>query len=320
MRSGAANGHTGYFHGAAFYDSDEAFLQVTVPFLQDGLQANEPVVAAFGPRHLGLLRAVFGADSGVRFLDGDAQYRNPAQTIRRYRELLGEYVKDGAVQIRAAGNVPHPGVGAPWEWWARYEAAINHAYDDFPLWSMCLYDTRTAPPTVVEQVRRAHPVLSTSAGHLPNAEYDARSAFLRGGPAEWRDPAGPAVELVDPEPAQARAAVRHAAAASPMLTRTDLENRILAVSEVVTNAILYSRPPVHLRIWAGPDRVVVAVTDPGDGPDDPFIGLMPINRPDPGGLGGLGLWLAHHGCAQVSLGRGADGFTVRLVAGVAFDR
>jgi len=75
---------------------------------------------------------------------------------------------------------------------------------------------------------------------------------------------------------------------------------------------LDGRRPVRLRVWAGPRRVVVAVTDRGTGPSDPFAGLLPAARfPD----GGLGLWLIHQLCRDVTMSRDEDGFTIRLVAG-----
>ena len=64
----------------------------------------------------------------------------------------------------------------------------------------------------------------------------------------------------------------------------------LAVSEAVSNALRHGRSPVVLRAWAGDDRAVVAVSDGGDGPTDPFAGLLPAGN---GSSGGLGLWLTH---------------------------
>ena len=65
---------------------------------------------------------------------------------------------------RVASEVPHPGVGAPWDGWARYEAAINRAYAEFPLWGLCAYDTRITPGAVLDDVARTHPHLATAHG------------------------------------------------------------------------------------------------------------------------------------------------------------
>lgn len=313
MRTGPATGHDGIFHEAAFYASDEEFLTVVLPFLLDGVAAGEPAVSIFGDHRQQLIRSAVGAGSGVVFIDGSHHYQRPAAAIRRHRDMLAGYVADGAAQIRVAGDVPHPGVGVPWEWWARYEAAANDVYDEFPMYGLCPYDTRIAPPEVLADVRRTHPHVVTADGHRQRSStYDDPRHFLATAVTSWPDPveAGPAAcDLSDPSPAAARAAIGDLQRVAA-LGDDDLSGLLLSVSEVVTNALIHGRPPVRMRAWAEPARIVVTVTDGGPGPDNPAAGLMPA-----GGPGGLGLWLAHQMCAYVSLRRGPDGFTIRLVAG-----
>src|SRR4029453_471568 len=97
------------------------------------------------------------AGSGVEFLSGGAMYARPSSAIRAYRKLLKRHVGAGAGQIRIIGEMPVAALGSTWDWWARYESAINHAYDDFPLWSMCAYDTRIASTRVLDDGARPHP-------------------------------------------------------------------------------------------------------------------------------------------------------------------
>jgi anti-sigma regulatory factor (Ser/Thr protein kinase) len=88
---------------------------------------------------------------------------------------------------------------------------------------------------------------------------------------------------------------------------------LLGISEAVTNAMLYGEPPATVRIWAGPDRVVVHVHDHGPGPHNPLAGLTP-----PAGRltdAELGLWLTHLLDIDVALIYSDDGFTVRLRGG-----
>ncbi|GIH02010.1 anti-sigma regulatory factor [Rhizocola hellebori] len=315
MRTGVAAGHRGFFHQSAFYGSDEEFLAVVTPFLADGLGAGEPTVVAFSPANEALIRAAFGNDSGLTYLEGEAQYQRPAGAIRGYREIMANLVARGATQIRIVGDVPHPGLGVPWEWWARYEALVNHAFAEFPLWGLCPYDTRTAPPEVLDQVRRTHPHLATPHGSLANPAFEDPREFLNRITPRWHDPlelTRPLFELRDPPAAAARDAVTQAGRATE-LSGADISGLVLAATEAITNAVLHGRPPVRVRIWAQPRRVVVAVTDHGTGPDNPFVGLIPARESDDG-VGGLGLWLAHQMCSYVSLNRDSDGFTVRLIA------
>lgn len=124
--------------------------------------------------------------------------------------------------------------------------------------------------------------------------------------------ARPDLDLTDPEPVTARRALRTLLDDGP-LDELELEGLVGAVSEVVTNAQHYGEPPVRMLVWVDERHAVVAVSDCGDGPDDPDAGMKPAEREV--GDGGLGLWLARQMCHQVVMGRHPDGFTIRLVAG-----
>ncbi|MFB9235874.1 anti-sigma factor RsbA family regulatory protein [Plantactinospora siamensis] len=310
MRTGAAAGHRGHYHAALCYDSDPDLLAVVLPFLLDGMAAGEPVVVALRDRTAALVRAALPADGPVSYLD---PYSRPTAVIRSYREMLAGHVAAGAAQVRVVGEMPASAFGATWDWWARYEAATNHAYDEFPLWSLCAFDTRVTPAAVLDDVARTHPWTALPGGrHTPNGTYTEPAAFLAEDRPMLLDPAqrtGPAVELADPTPAQARAALRRV---DPGLPADDVDDLIVAVSEVVTNALRHGRPPVLSRVWTTPDRIVVTVSDGGTGPRDLFVGLLPTRGP---GAGGLGLWITHQSCSHVTQQRGPDDYTLRLTAG-----
>lgn len=316
-RTGAAADHTGYLHETAFYDSDDAFCAIVVPFVEAGVAAREPTVVACGPHNTAVLRDALVSVDGVTFVPGGEQYRRPASAIAAYRRRFGEYVAAGAAQIRVVGDVPHPGTGDPWEWWARYEATVNVAYDGFPLWGLCPYDTRTTPAAVLDDVARTHPFVATTDGlHTPNPRFEPPGRFLaaRSSAPDPMESSTPAIELVDPSPAVARHAVALVAREAGIDERA-AGGLLTSVSEVVTNALVHGRPPSCLRAWATAGRVVVAVSDTGHGPADPFVGLLPVDvdRRD----GGLGLWLAHQLCDDVTFAIDEAGFTVRLVVGPA---
>ncbi|XVV15484.1 anti-sigma factor RsbA family regulatory protein [Actinoplanes sp. CA-131856] len=315
MRSGAAAGHQGCFHEAAFYDSDQAFLDVVVPFLTGGLEAGEPVVAAFTRHHQALVTDVLGTGDGIKYIDAGLQYARPASAIDRYRRMLREYGATGPAQVRLTGEVPHPGTGAPWDWWARYEAAINRAFENFPVWGLCPYDTRILPADVMADVRSTHPFIADGAAHAANPGFVVPETFLAGPRPGWRDPledGAPLATFHDPFPAQVRTAITRAGR-STSLGENDIRGLVLGASEAVSNAILHGTPPVTVRLWSSPERIVVAVTDTGEGPREPFVGLFPTSAA--AARGGLGLWLAFQSCGLVTLGHGPDGFTIRLIGG-----
>jgi anti-sigma regulatory factor (Ser/Thr protein kinase) len=319
VRTGAPAGHGGYFHEALLYDSDEELLAVALPFVQEGVAAGEPVVVALGDRSAALVQAALGDTAGVAVeVDGGraavGRYANPVDALSFYRETFTQHAAAGVGQVRVLGETPHPGLGQPWEWWARYEATVNHAFAAFPVWGLCPYDLRRTSAAVVEDVTRSHPYLAAADGaHRDNPCYRDPAQFLTGRAPAVLDPllAHPARgALLDPTPAVARAAVRDIAAATA-LVRARVEDMVLAVNEAVTNATCHGRRPARLRIWAALERLVAAVTDRGPGPTDPYAGLLPT----PPTAGGRGLWMIYRLCSHVTFHRDEQGFTLGLVAG-----
>lgn len=315
MRTGAAAAHVGYLHEAAYYDSDAQLLDIVVPFLRGGLDAGEPTVVALGEAHSELVRNAMPRSRDIYYMPGGELYSRPAPAIHAYRRLLAEYVAAGAGQIRLLGELDPTAFGPAWDWWSRYESAVNHAYGDYPLWSLCAYHTGTTPPAVLADVSRTHPwVAAPDDRHEVSPDFVNPVAFLSQDRIVVPDPLqrqAPVVELADPLPYQARAAVLDAAPHG--MAPSEVDAFLTAVSEAVTNAIRHGSPPVLVRLWVGDDRVVVTVTDRGPGIENPFAGLIRANGGDLDG--GLGLWLCHHLCSHVVTYRDGAGFTIRLTGG-----
>ncbi|MGH3909931.1 MAG: anti-sigma factor RsbA family regulatory protein, partial [Pseudonocardiaceae bacterium] len=298
-------------HEAVLYSSTEEFLSVTVPFLTGGANAGEPTIAVFGQGNAELIRAELGDTTDIALLDARTHYTRPASAIKTYRKVLAELIAEGAHRIRVVGEIPHVGTSRPWEWWARYEATLNHAFEDFPLWVLCAYDTRAIPAEIRADVVRTHPHLLTADGrHATNPRFEDPASFLTRSPACGADPleaTPPTIDLLGPTPASARRAV-HIASRTSHLDHTEVADMVYIVNEAVTNAICHGLPPIHLRIWSGPHRIVATVTDQGPGPTDPFVGLLP-----PPDNSSTGLWLIHQIGDHVTLSTDNEGFTIRLV-------
>lgn len=314
MSHGAVAGHTGHVHEALLYGSDQELLAGAVPFLRDGLAAGEPTVVSMGEERAAILREGLGGDARhVSFLPGDGQYSRPSMAIGAYRDLFSRHARAGARQVRVLGALPAAATAATWPWWARYEAAVNLAYDEFPVRTMCSYDTRTVRDEVLDDVRSTHPYLTTAAGRAANPGFVPAEEFLARPPGgvDPLEATPPFAELVDPVPAAARHAARDAGGASGC-TAPEVRDFVAAVSEAVTNALSHGRPPVLLRLWAAADRLVATVSDQGTGPRDPLAGLV---RGSASARSGVGLWFAHQSCDHVVLGNDPEAFTVRLVVG-----
>lgn len=313
VRTGAARGQVGHFHEAGFYGSDAEFAALIVPFVEQGVAAGEPVILGYDDRKSGLLRSRLADASAVSFIGDKGLYATPARAIDAYRRLFEFHLARGAGQIRIAGDVPHPGNGGRFEGWDRYECAVNTVWQDYPVWGFCLYDTSTASRAVLDIVERTHPRLVLPSGQRRTSErYQSVPAFEGLPPSpDPLEASAPIAELTDRSPADVRSAL--ARIGSGRVSGSALADLILGTSETAGNARLHGQPPVTVRIWAAPDRIVVGVHDRGRGPADPLAGLVPAAQRLV--LAGWGLWLVHQLDLDITLIRNGDGFTVRLRAG-----
>ncbi len=314
MRNATAPAGRGIFHEAAIYGSDAELRDAALPFLNAGLDAREPTYVILGPHGDDLMRRELGEPEGLHYLSASEVYVNPATTIKGYRDVLTAELAAGAEQVRFITEVPHPGTGSVWDWWGRYESAVNEIFADLPVWAICTYDERTTPAGVLGEVLRTHPyVVGADGEHATNERYESPAAFLAQRSCPYIDPlesGEPLVELVDPSLIEARGAAFTVTEA--LFGPATADNLALAVSEVVANAQRHGRAPVELRLWAGNDRIVATIKDNGAGIHDATIGLAPVG---PDQSGGRGLWIANQLCDHLGITRSDDGFLVRLVAG-----
>lgn len=311
MRLERPAGTTGYLHEAAFFGSDDDLLALAVPFIEDGIDHDEPVVVTLTQRNTELVQSRLGNGSSVTYLP--AHYEQPSRSIESFRRLLARHVADGAAQVRVIGNLPHSGGGPDWAPWLRYEGAFDAALTGQPLWAVCAYDTRDTPDDVVTDAECLHAHVVTAAGHRPSPSFGDRATYVRQRLRELEPPADdrpPALTLRDVDtPVAARRAIA-AVAAEALLPHSRVVDVVLAANEIVTNALRHGRPPVDVRMWVDGATVTCEVRDSGPGSADPFLGLVP---PAPGSTGGYGVWIAHQLCDRVDLLEHGDGFVVRLV-------
>ena len=313
MRTGAAHGLVGHVHEAGFYCSDVEFLALIVPFVTGGIAAGEPVVIGYDDRKCNLLRSELARPDAVGFIADTRLYATPAGAIEAYRQQFERHLAAGAEQIRIAGDVPHEGNGGRFAGWDRYESAVNVVWQDYPVYSRCLYDATTVADPVRDVVERTHRrLLTADGGATASPRYQEVAEFERLPPsADPLEAAPPDLALVNASPRQTRDRV--AEAARGRIDAAAFEELLFAVSEAVVNAHLYGWRPITVRVWTGIDRIVVRVHDNGPGPADPLTGL--VHTPGGSAGGGLELWRIHQFTnIDVAL-LAADGFTVRLRGG-----
>jgi anti-sigma regulatory factor (Ser/Thr protein kinase) len=292
-------------HDALFYDGVGDLVDRLAPFVLDGLDRGDAVVAVLPPPNLAALRGALGRDgTGVDFIDASEWYRRPVPTIDRYHRSLLAKQALGHPAVRVIGEVQFGAAPDDWRAWTKYEAAINRAFASWSAWIICPYSARTLPAEVLADAERTHAHIhaggrrSTSTPYQPAERVIVSLAVPPGAAGD------PALSL-DLSEAPHRARVAVAGLARQIgFDRSRIAEVALCVAEVVANAHLHGGGPVTLRAWAGAGRLICEVADGGSRDVDPLAGYLP---PDPHRVGGRGLWIARHLADQVELVRRDDG-------------
>jgi anti-sigma regulatory factor (Ser/Thr protein kinase) len=306
--------HHRYVHDALLYDSPAALVDRAVPFLLDGLAAGDAAVVATSAATADILRDAVNADPRVHVLERGDVYRARTPTaITTFRALADQRVAEGAARVRVVGEVDFGPTERDWLEWQRYEAVVNEALADWPLWGLCVFDTQRLPAPVLESALRTHPSVVTPDGREPNPLFTAPVGYLHSLPVP-DEPLEDSVPRIWARDVGDFIGLRHTVAAelAPVDAPRDLiEDFLLAVDEMTSNAVRHGKPPVELRLWIAGDRIVCSIRDRGPGFDDPFAGYGPAHGDDLS-RGGMGLWLARQLCDHVDISGDDDGAQVRL--------
>jgi anti-sigma regulatory factor (Ser/Thr protein kinase) len=301
-------------HDAFLYGSDEQLVTAMVPFLQEGLTRGDAAAAVTTPGNLALLRDRLGADAHVGYVEAADWYVRPAAAIAQFDAAIRELIDGGAPHLRVVGELPFGSTLGEHASWNRYEAIVNEAFKRAPLWVVCLYDTRALPERLIEAARRTHPTLFEARRRRQSADYVEPAVLLGQIPEPGIPVAGPPrLQLrIDGDPRGWRHSLAGAVEAEA-LPRGRAEEFLIAVGEVVANALGHGHGLAELTLWSTNDGVVCAVHDDGPGLDDPFAGYLPPGNDD--AAQGMGLWVARQLSDSLAIQSGADGTTVRLGIG-----
>ena len=241
-------------------------------------------------------------------------YVRPAAAIAQLDAAIRELIDGGAPHLRVVGELPFGSTAGEHASWNRYEAIVNEAFKRAPLWVVCLYDTRALPEQLIEAARRTHPTLFEARRRRQSADYVEPAVLLGQIPEPGIPVAGPPrLQLrIDGDPRGWRHSLAGAVEAEA-LPRGRAEEFLIAVGEVVANALGHGHSLAELTLWSTNDGVVCAVHDDGPGVDDPFAGYLPPGNDD--AAQGMGLWVARQLSDSLAIQSGADGTTVRLGIG-----
>jgi anti-sigma regulatory factor (Ser/Thr protein kinase) len=312
--SGTASPVPEFRHEALLYSGGPGFLAGTVPFIEEGVAGGEAVLVVVSAAKIEALRAALGAGADkVTFADMASVGRNPARIIPRWRQFVDDHLPAGR-PIRGIGEPIYvERSAAELVECHTHEALLNVAFAGGPGWTLlCPYDVEALDPAVLAEARRNHPYLVSEGATRPSGDYHASPP-----------PPARADQPLPPPPADVEAlafdrakgalrAVRDAASAHARRAGADgptAAKFALAASELATNSLCHGGGRGTVRLWTDGGVLVCEVRDAGhfDGP--PLLGRQ---LPDPGQLGGRGLWLVNQLCDLLQIRDTPDGTTVRL--------
>ncbi|MFG2001979.1 anti-sigma factor RsbA family regulatory protein [Spirillospora sp. NPDC048911] len=303
-----------FSHRVLPYDGVDEFLAGAVPFLSTGIDAGDRVLAVTGVGSETLLREGLGPRArGVEFVEADGWYAHPSRTLADCLSDADQLCEQGR-RLRILGEPAWTG-RRPLEVleWQRVEAIVNVAFARTGAAILCPY-ARTLPAGVVAAARRTHPETLRGSRALGNPGYvDPWTYSAMCDEEALPDPPARAerLDIERPDLFWLRAWVTDYARRTP-LAEEDLQRLLVAVTEVVTNAIRHGAPPIVLRIWLEPGELVCEVKDAGRWAARSGFGLLP---PGADGPGRFGLWAVRLLCSIVQI-RTGDGTTVRLRLGL----
>ena len=296
-------------HQVTFYDGADGFLTSVMPFLHAGLAAGDPILAAFSPAKIELLRGELGTDAeAIEFADIEGFGRNPARLIPAWRDFLDHHSLQGR-GIRGLGEPIWPGRSpAAVDECERHESLLNLAFGDVPTTAMlCCYDSRALDDDVLDAALFSHPHERSGNDVADNPEWDShRPEPFAGGLAP--PPLG-AFELhFDRDTLHQLRAAAGLEAAEAGLSEHRASDVVLAVAELAANSVVHGGGRGTATIWRDPQALVIEVHDNGL-IDQPLAGRI---RPSPTQESGRGLWVANQVCDLVQIRSNPAGTRARL--------
>jgi anti-sigma regulatory factor (Ser/Thr protein kinase) len=291
-------------HQALLYRSPREFARALAPFVREGVERGDTVLAATTPANLVALVDELGSDAEAVQLHDTAEWHpRPADRLLAVRDLI-ERLAPGT-ELRAVGEPIWDGTEAVRREWARYESIINLALAESPMRFVCVYDA-SLPRDLLDHAHHTHPELVEGGTIRPCAEFvepERYVAQLAGG----SESGGVTLRVGDDQHAF-RVALGHVARASGLSQRRS-EDLVIAANEVASNAEMHGGPPVEARIWTSPEELVCEISDAGRGVADPLAGW---GLPGAGARNGWGLAIARQLCDALEMRHDAAGTRVSL--------
>ena len=167
-------------HQVLLYETDQELVNTVGPYLREGTERSEAVLAVTTSANIELLREHLGSDAErVEFVDRDGWYTDPAPALHSLEEFVHNKLRAGAPWVRMVGDPDWAGKSdTETGLWTRYESLVNLVFGALPTTLLCAYDTRSVAAEIVRQARLTHPHKIGPEGIASNPDYVDPGGFV----------------------------------------------------------------------------------------------------------------------------------------------
>jgi anti-sigma regulatory factor (Ser/Thr protein kinase) len=299
-------------HAVALYHSEESLRARVVPYLRQGLDGDETVVAVVSDAAEQILRSALGSDADrVQWRAGEVSYHHLGAMFEAFRQFLADQ-RAAVAEMRLLTQNDVGGGPDRLRAYLRNEAMTNEVYRPYGYPWACLYDQRAHTEETLRQVREVHPLLLEPGGRsIPSTDYVTPGDFVaRGAPLlPVPEVVELDLELTGPGELMTLRRLLGRWVAGHGVDGHDAHDVVIAVSEAVTNALQHGAPPVRVQAFAVGGVARVRVHDPGSAA---MFATAGYHRPDTAGGSGIGLWIARQLADVVTTHTDTTGTTVEL--------
>jgi transcriptional regulator with XRE-family HTH domain len=167
-------------HRALLYGTEEEFVNTAGPFLAEGVENSEAVLAVTTSANIELLRTHLGAAARrVEFTESTPFLTTPDAVIDAFKAFSNAELEAGAPWVRILGEPIWRGRSkAEIRLWTRFESLFNLVFATWPMTVLCPYDTTSVGREIARQALVTHPHISGLAGAADSPNYVDPSGFV----------------------------------------------------------------------------------------------------------------------------------------------